>query len=866
MADQNQVPPPPEGAELETGVPPPPEGARLEQESPFANQSVSAREVPERELGPAGARPLNVLGFSQGPSRAQLAEAGGFDPDAKPVSIKTRIGARVDDAKVALAKDFDTDPDDMDVGHVPGLGIVFLNPETDGYQLLNPVGFDLGDLADVAIEAPVIIGEILGGILGVRGGPAGVTAGGAAGAAAGSVARDEILRALGITDPTAEDMAKGAALEGAIALAGFGAGRGLRGAAEAVSPKKRALKNLEDAGLTPEKLAKARAGTEDLEASTRANLSAGQRLAASEETEGLGARLRATELQDPVASGDLARQQSQQDARRKLARDVAPRSQVDEVEVGEGIRQASELKRLGEIDRVVQISRREQDRLSAELDSIAGASPKKVGGSIRKKLQEGRDKVFKEMSEDYDAVWSTVPENTRVNVEEFRKLGEKWDQRLKQFVLPSLVPEDKKVVESALRSGLEKVDGRIEDVGKTIQGVSDTLSVLKARSRALATKTDTEGVKQKKLIDDLAGELQTARGNALAKLDKDTARRILDLDHKWAAAKQNIDEALVGNILRRQSAASYRLADDEIVQKIIRNDSEFEHYMSVASDYPELNALDDLRNAMKGKYTRDVVRGSQNHDSWVEDNEAVLKGLFDRSEMRKFESARRAQDMIKMTAKNEQALIKELKDEWAYGLDRYDPEAVVRVVEGKHTRAAKLKNLLKNDPTKWEAYQDVRRKQIVERLEDADGGESLSVLSGLQKGPTRREIEITLGPKYINQLKRFRDLARIQRVGRGGVPLTTGVEESADNVFGFGRQMLFGPLTRTGFRYHLLGRFTRARADQALREILSDPDKLETLMAVRNLKKPTQKWVDLMTAVGLGTTAKLAVAEDQNAE
>ncbi len=109
---------------------------------------------------------------------------------------------------------------------------------SDKNVVLEEKGFSARDFADLAGVVPETVGSIVGGILGLPGGVFGSAAGAAAGAATGQAAEEGIEALLGVQKQTlpevGKDLAKEAAIAGAVDFATVGlfrAGRSLVGGA-----------------------------------------------------------------------------------------------------------------------------------------------------------------------------------------------------------------------------------------------------------------------------------------------------------------------------------------------------------------------------------------------------------------------------------------------------------------------------------------------------------------------------------------------------------------------------------------------------------------------------------------------------------
>ena len=695
--------------------------AAIEKLSSPMGQTISAPKEPSKRytIDRAGIR-------ERKPTRTELIGDMGLPIDKGGGNVRSRLAesaGKVEDIKRELAKQFGVD--DIDVGNIDGVGVVFKNPKTGQYEPLNPPGLDVGDVVSGLTEIPVFAGEAIGGLVGLRGGVPGVAAGSAAGGGAARAGQLSILKGLGIISDKPAEIAQKAGVEAAIAGAGALLPSAAGGMRQLGSPRLRALRTFTEAGVTAQDLRAGQEALAPLEAETGARLSTGQRLSVVNPE--VGARIRATETSNQVATGELERAATQRRATERLTSAAAPSSPPDIEKTGVDIADIARTETLRQSEAFVRDTAKEINTIKRGLAAISGPDATTGGATIREILQTGRDRVFSGLSGQYDDLWAQVPEKTRVKAETLRATAEKWREKLNEDIFPSLAPEDKVLVREALNAGIVREEGmqfgadnilipvtRIRDVGASLPASTRALSLLKAQIRLLERRPELAQIKEKKLLKELTTDLQNARNETLGSIDPELAAKIQKQDALWHEAKTAIDEALVGDVLTRRKGARYRVPDDKVLRSMTSSDANLRDYLTLGQKYPELNARDELKKAFYGKYADEVIDGTAGHQVWMRRNQAALKRIFSRDEMEKFQSAQNMQDSIKRAEKKESLLLSELQKSFEYRLGTFDPEEVVTVAAGRPTQARKIRNLLSKHPEKWEAYQDVRRQQILE--------------------------------------------------------------------------------------------------------------------------------------------------------
>lgn len=763
----------------------------------------------------------------------------------------------VADVQKALSDQFDVEPHKLDVAQVEGV-TVFRNPETGKYEPLNAPGFQMTDIAPAISEGAVIGGEILGGLAGMRGGTPGVTAGATAGAAGSRALQQSVLDYLGIVDKSPGEIAEESAVEGGVALAGASIPFAGRLGKTIFSPKTRALDVLRKQGVKPEEL---EAGARNLEEAVGPDVptSAGQRL--SEVNPDVGARVRGSEVTYPEYTGEYERRTAQRQAQEETREAVSPTQQRDFEQTGEGIRREAGAQAEQRREAIEEGTRRDIGRQRQQMAEVSGEDVTTAGGNIVERFETGRDQIFREMSDEYSQLWDRVPEGTQADLSGVRQAAEKWQGRMNQRVFQSLSREDQRIINDALdnlsATGRDPSTGRPVSPGRDLATINDELSVLKEERRALMKESPKTKLKEKRLLDDMIREVESAREQALQKVDPEIARQVKNLDQRWAQASERIDEGLVGDILARKRRNDGRLPSTA-VQKITSTESTTQDYLRLADEYPQLNAVDDLKSAFRGKYQDEVVDGNKNHETFMRQNRAAMRHVFDENEMGKFRSAGQAKDFIRTAEKREQDLLNEMRQEFEYKLSTYDPETAVRASYGSPTKTRRLKRMLKDHPEKWEAYKDVRRERLV-----TNPNEMNKVFSDPEH---RREVEIALGEDYVKNLQRLRNLGQLEETKAGRALDRRPAADTADTLLGAGRRILYGPLSREGFTIRTLGRFTQAGTDRAVMDMLKNPDLLEQGLRLRDAQIGDQKYQNFLGALGLTTTDLLRGQDLDGAE
>ena len=785
-----------------------------------------------------------------------------LDEDAAGGDFPSRLAGSMgssQDVRVNLAKQFDVPVEDMDVWQSEA-GTMFMNPETQTRELLDPAGLDVGDIKMAGPEAVVLGAEGIGMVAGgaVSKSPVGVGVGGTIGATAGRAA---VLGAAQLTDVVAEpDYIGELALEAGISGGGAAIPYVGRMLGHAVSPGRRAVERVTKA--TPEEGARPGGPSrlaEDIEAgeealgpvseATGAEFSTGQLV--SEANPEFGARVIATEEAGQDIIGIDRRAASQRMATGRMAEDLGPVQPVSPEVAGQRIISRAQgiiTRKTKRIDKAVENT---IDKYGDDLAEMAGTGPTEAGASIRARMQSGSDEVFNELNTAYDEVIGELPEGFSVDIEPIREVAQDWKEILDEDIFQTLTPEDRKLVDQVLdfKPGATK----------PIRSIQRAIHIVKSQKRKLKGSRDEAILEQIPLIDDMIEGLNFARDEQIRAFNPDLADRLLDLDDAFQKASRTIDESMVGELLWRKRGEYYKTTDDKVLRRVIQSESELTHYLDLGETYPGLNARSDLKEAMRGLYTDQVVEGNIKHKTWFKRNKNNLEQIYTPAELKMFQSAGRTKLALDNLAKRERILVSQMKQSFAYKFNNFIPEQAVKAVDGIPSQARKMKAMLKNHPDDWGAYQDVRRENIVNKIMKDDDA-SFATVNDMLKGDARRELEITLGADYVKSLDTLRDLTRAKR-RQAGQRLQRGNISDVNTTLGTARRMIFGQLDPTSFRARTIGRLSLYQVDVAMERLLNDPALLKKAIAARNLSLKSRTRRTILSQ--LGVTAAMIDTEEQ---
>lgn len=743
----------------------------------------------------------------------------------------------------------------------------------------NPPGLGAESLKAALPGASQITTEMAGGIAGLAAGPAGPFVGVAGGAALSKYNLLQIGKEQKLHDMPKADMIGQSLFDGAVALGlemtlpVLGAfGRRMMGSPSA----KRIIGEITDEEMELA-VKKAQELSEQVKAKTGEEfpMTAGQ--AAQLASPEAGRRIRTAEeafegMLGPEGFQDIRAQQGVAETamQRKVFGDV-PATKEGVGPLGEDVGEIARKKAFAEEERIGQETlgiETEAADIQAELTNVLPTLTS--AEAMRTGLSEARDKTFKALGKKYDDLWSQVPEDTVVDMAPLRKVGKEWAGRLDEDIFKSLTPEDRQIVQDALRAGVEtKTVPPVKLVSATIPGktitkevpigmaqTSRALSVLKAELRYLKTAPMKAKARDKKPLIDFVNELSRAREDALSQLDPKLAKQIRDADAAYADAKERIDASLINRMITPAPSGGWRIADDKVFDAFLRNPSEARNFVSLVNDpaYDGFVTADALKDGIIGKYRDKNIDTALKHKSFMNQYGASMREVMSPKELRRFDSLEKAQQSIKAAQKREKNLLTELNKTFETRLGTYDAEEVFDKVAKSPSNIRRFKAMA---PHKWDEFKSLYSRDLMNRVTVFDdvGDETLS--ASLMKGVIRKDegtLRMVYGPEYVQDFKLLTDISQLRSMPKSvRSQLSELAREQPDLTapMAMWRAMVARPLSRAGLLTTSAIKMSRKEARKSMRELLTNPDKLNEAMKLYKKAEDPEKVRSFLLSVGM---------------
>lgn len=758
-------------------------------------------------------------------SRAQEATARGFDVEDPGGTVPQRLAGRfgdIQDVKNALAAGTEFSPDDFEVANFEGIGLHFKGPTDDRFRLLDPAGFDPGDIVVEGLELLPAAAEI---------GTAAVTKNPLALATAAATTRAgilKVLKGLGVVEDP--NIITEALIEGGLSFGGAVAPPIKR----FFDPERRAVESI----AKQAEIEQFRAGAEqvgeiatDVEKITgaRPQFTVGEELGAVEPEFAqviVGA--------ETGARADILPARSQRQAsealKQRFERGAVP---GEEAAIDITARQAQRTE--AAIVRAEDLAEQQTARINADLEKVTGTTQP---AEIRATLAKGVEDVRTSISRSYDSIRADAAE---ANID-LTGVGEVANEIIeKARVFPNANTVFKEALEASTKPG-----GGLN----TYQAAQEARSELRAHIRAL--KTDKSAGAQIREAQALEQEFTKAINTALNDIDPALAERLIDTDLAFKSSKEKLEQGVVGKLISTREGVAV-VPDEALVKTILGNTSDTQRFLNSAEEFfPEVDAKAQLKDAFYAGYRDKVLTGKVTHNSYMNQIKDTGELIFSPDELRVLKNAGTAKNRVLQIEKKLKARIKKIEKTFNFKVgNKIEPHKLVDNVSKSPQKTAQLKRILTDD--EWAEYQGARRAKAIKDMTNSKGQLTLDGVTKVLDGP-KGELKLSMGADYIKDLETTRKFLRVLATKAAGV---SEAKKKVISGLDVTRALIYGPLSHEGFVLNIVKGFGRARTAKALTKLLNNPELLKRRVEI--FKMPRTKQLEQLQNLWGGIGLPLAV-------
>jgi len=796
------------------------------------------------------------------PTTAQVAERAGVsidDPAAAKARFAGSLGYDLEQKRLGIKKVLsDLYKQDIDVRIGSNTGqLEYYNPEKKQYALVDAPGIELGDFTDYGGDAMVIIPDIVATIaVGTTTFGAGAIPAGAAAAFAGEYSRLKLGQKLyGINKNLSEDdLIKQASITAGISLVG---GYGAVGLTKIVKSVNNAIKGrfinddfvkmvnepskAEDiAKQINDKLDSAKINSK-LKFKTSQALNDVDLLAAQqafETTNRLGyvKEFRAAGIKEMEALNDYF-------ALLRSEFDPKGLQQVQNgYDVGSLIQGVIQKRNEPALKQLINQQTQSELLLTKTLSTLPDGSKKLTGVTVRDAITDAR-RIFEENSK----VALQQLEKASGGVTTGSNLIGKAIRDLRKSELDTLFKGLSPEIASYVKNP-EVVKGQAVI---PIQTLRNTLSKLNRKIRAGEKGLTTEDID--------VGALKKLVGTINQQIRRDAPEPFIHaydtFNDVYAKGKQRLDNSIIADVMQVKNKKLV-VADEDIFDLTFKrgkgSKQVAEELHDVIKDYPQ--AMEAYKNSIYDFYRKRVApEGLVNvkkHNQFISDYDDKLKVFFkpeDYSKIKKVGELKKYIDNLEQSRKD---LITKLDKSFEGRLENLSAGEIVDKIYKPNNigEIKKLKNILKNDPEIYRAFQQQVLKDLNERVVSKSGTLDMNIISpnkfknyifgtGGEKGYQSALREV-FGDKFIGDLKVLNDALQITA---RKAPATLAREGVYGNFFTDIIRARIGQFTTPG-RFLTAGkRLYTAASNRILKNAILNPEDLSDLIRLKKLKPGTKE-------------------------
>jgi len=789
-------------------------------------------------------------------SKARFGASLGYDQNQKQLAIKNTLSELYGQ--------------DIDVRIGPNTGeLEYYNPEKKSYALVDKPGMDLGDFSDLGGDALILIPDIAAtiGVGAMTGGAGGITAGAVA-AAAGDYARLKLGQKLyGINkDLTNKQLWDSVKKTGLISL---GAGTvGLLGI--------RVIKGVDN-------LIKGRMVTGDVGKllDEPAQINADQiakQINEKLDQANIGSKLKFT-LAQSLDDADLLATQSQFENVRRLGfmdkfrtfgknqaealneyfkilksgfNTGAAGKPITQFDAGVLIQDVIKKRNLPTIQRLIEKQTQAEELLTKATFRLPDGSLRTTGTEVRSIINELANTYKKNVDVAAKNLEKAAGTNL-INTDEIAKAMAKLSNKEKASLIK--IAEVENVFKPGVFEQLSEKGGKvlIGDVRETMSAIAS-----KIRDKEIGSVTG-------ETVD--IGKLKFLNKAFKKQLKKDAGKEYLDELENFntlvKANKQLLNNETIAKLTAITDQKILKIADEDIFaltfKRGVGSGQTTKEVYEVISQSPD--ALKAYKNSIydfyKSKVLKDGVPNLTKHKQFIKDYEVPLKTFFNEAELSQINRVGGLKRIVDTLTKERDETIKKLSKSFAGKLENLSAEEVVNKIYKPNNlgEIRKLKDILKNDPEVFKAFQRNVLSDLNERVMTTSDRLGMKIINpkafdNYLNGPGgEKGYKLALGEIFNKEFMNNLEILNKALLIKGRIKPGAG-----ESVFGsvttdiirarVGQFTVLGRLLTAGRRIY------KRASERIIANALLNPQNLKELVELRFLKPNSERAAIILGKLG----------------
>lgn len=785
--------------------------------------------------------------------KGRFAASLGYDEGQKVLAIKNELSK--------LYKQ------DIDVRKGRTGQLEYFNPEKKQYALVDSTGIDVGDIADIGGDAMVVIPDLIGTIVGAKGGLAGATVGGSIGAAAGEYTRLKLGQTMyginkNLTDEQLFDEAKKAALiSGVFTIGGSVAANTIKGVNNIIKGrfiKESDVKLLNDSGNADEIAEKINDTLDKAKIKSKLKYT----LAQSTDDADLLATQEAFENTKRLGFLDEFRSFNRDQA--KALNDYfavlksgfntsSPNKPISEFDTGVLIQNVLEKRNQPQIQNLIKKQEQAEDLLQRKIFRLPEGDVKTTGTEFRN-IIDHLGKKYKEnvklASDNLNNAGGVNLIGTDIISKTLNNLSEKQKSNLIN------VAKLENVFKPGVFESLQKQNSKV-----LINDVRETLSTLSTRIRDEQVGSATgESVG--------VGILKKIKQSFKEQIKKDAGSEYLTELEKFndivISNKLLLNNDIISKLTAVDQNGVLKIAKEDIFRQTFKggvgSGKVAEDVMNVIKQSPD--ALKAYKQSIYDFYKNKVFENNKpnlkKHNNFIDTYKDALKVYFTPKEYNKISRigglTKYTEDLNKLRKKT----IDDLNKSFEGKLINTSPQELVNKIYKPNNigEITKLKNILKNDPEIYKAFQRNVLTDMNEKImKDVDrlGFKSLNSKAldnyingaGGERG-YKNSLNIIFDSEFVDNLN---TLNRALKMASRKAPARA-AEGLYGSIYTDIIRAKVGQFTPLGRALTAVRRFYKKAAERVLANALLNPASLKDLTELRKLKPESERAAIILSKLG----------------
>jgi hypothetical protein len=799
------------------------------------------------------AKEAGVITNQPATSKARFAASLGYDENQKILGLKKTLSELYNQ--------------DIDVRKGRTGELEYFNPEKNQYALVDSTAPELGDFADIGGDAMVIIPDLIGTIVGFKGGLIGSTALGAAGAAGGEYARLKLGQSLyginkDLTDEQLFDRVQKTALtSAAFTIGGSAVANLIKGVNNIIKGRAITASDIKNLNSTVDADEVAKQINDTLD-KAKINAELKYTLAKATDDPDLLASQQAFENSKQLGFLNEFRTLNRNNAKalneyfgilKSGFNTSSPNKPISEFDTGVLIQNVINKRNQPQIQNLIKKQEQAENLLEKSIFRLPDGDVKVTGTEVRSIIDD-LGKTYKKNVEQAANALNDAADIRTINTDIISKAINSLSKKEKDNFFQ--VAKLEGIFKPEIFAKLTQPDQTIP-----LLNVRESLSTIseKIRDKQVGSATGESPA---------VGSLLFLKKAFNEQVQKDAGTNYLNELEKFnnlvITNKQLLNNDIISKLTSKDSNNVLRIADEDIFKTTFKTGigqgKTAQDVMNVIKESPDAlkSYKDSIFDFYKTKVFKDGRPDPKKHNAFIDSYENVLKVFFTPEEYTKISRIGGLSKYINNLSQTRAETIKKLNESFEGQLANSSPGELMNKIykPNKIGEISKLKNILKNDPEVYKAFQRSVLIDMNERVMKNVDKLGIKTLNSkafdnyLNGGGGERGYKDALGlifdKEFLDNLNLLNNALKIE----SRKAPARAAEGIVGSIFTDIVKVKTGQFTKLGRLLTATRRFFTASANRVLANALLNPASLKEFVELRKLKPESERAAIILSKLG----------------